>query len=88
MLFQKPDNPQTTGSFILIANELKRKDKYMNVLFSCHVRKVNRMSGWRRRREIYRKSKARLGTEMPQTDFLVAEVKFSDAKDEEKIFKF
>ncbi|KAM7137497.1 unconventional myosin-Id isoform 2-T2 [Macrochelys suwanniensis] len=40
----KPDNPQTTGSFILIANELKRKDKYMNVLFSCHVRKVNRFN--------------------------------------------
>ncbi|XP_050790863.1 unconventional myosin-Id [Gopherus flavomarginatus] len=40
----KPDNPQTTGSFMLIANELKRKDKYMNVLFSCHVRKVNRFN--------------------------------------------
>uniref|UniRef100_A0A8C3S0V5 Unconventional myosin-Id n=1 Tax=Chelydra serpentina TaxID=8475 RepID=A0A8C3S0V5_CHESE len=38
------NNPQTTGSFILIANELKRKDKYMNVLFSCHVRKVNRFN--------------------------------------------
>ncbi|XP_054657604.1 unconventional myosin-Id isoform X1 [Grus americana] len=40
----KPDNPQTTGSFIPVANELKRKDKYMNVLFSCHVRKVNRFN--------------------------------------------
>ncbi|XP_014807002.1 PREDICTED: unconventional myosin-Id, partial [Calidris pugnax] len=35
----KPENPQSTGSFIPVANELKRKDKYMNVLFSCHVRK-------------------------------------------------
>lgn len=43
LLFQKPDNPQTTGSFIPVANELKRKDKYMNVLFSCHVRKVTGM---------------------------------------------
>uniref|UniRef100_A0A8C6IXZ2 Unconventional myosin-Id n=1 Tax=Melopsittacus undulatus TaxID=13146 RepID=A0A8C6IXZ2_MELUD len=34
----------TTGSFIPVANELKRKDKYMNVLFSCHVRKVNRFN--------------------------------------------
>ncbi|KAM4645631.1 unconventional myosin-Id [Amazona ochrocephala] len=40
----KPDSPQTTGSFIPVANELKRKDKYMNVLFSCHVRKVNRFN--------------------------------------------
>uniref|UniRef100_A0A672UKG4 Unconventional myosin-Id n=1 Tax=Strigops habroptila TaxID=2489341 RepID=A0A672UKG4_STRHB len=38
------NNPQTTGSFIPVANELKRKDKYMNVLFSCHVRKVNRFN--------------------------------------------
>lgn len=36
----RPDDPQTTGSFIPVATELKRKDKYMNVLFSCHVRKV------------------------------------------------
>ncbi|XP_061199181.1 unconventional myosin-Id isoform X3 [Neopsephotus bourkii] len=43
-LQKKPDNPQTTGSFIPVANELKRKDKYMNVLFSCHVRKVNRFN--------------------------------------------
>uniref|UniRef100_A0A672UKE6 Unconventional myosin-Id n=1 Tax=Strigops habroptila TaxID=2489341 RepID=A0A672UKE6_STRHB len=35
---------ETTGSFIPVANELKRKDKYMNVLFSCHVRKVNRFN--------------------------------------------
>ncbi|XP_009700072.1 PREDICTED: unconventional myosin-Id-like, partial [Cariama cristata] len=48
----KPDNPQTTGSFVPVANELKRKDKYMNVLFSCHVRKVTSMcmvcrhTGW------------------------------------------
>ncbi|XP_010076337.1 PREDICTED: unconventional myosin-Id-like, partial [Pterocles gutturalis] len=40
----KPDNPQTTGSFLRVANELKRKDKYMKVLFSCHVRKVNRFN--------------------------------------------
>uniref|UniRef100_A0A8C8SNJ6 Unconventional myosin-Id n=1 Tax=Pelusios castaneus TaxID=367368 RepID=A0A8C8SNJ6_9SAUR len=40
----KQDNPQNTGSFIPVANELKKKDKYMNVLFSCHVRKVNRFS--------------------------------------------
>ncbi|NWX09330.1 MYO1D protein, partial [Caloenas nicobarica] len=40
----KPDNPQTAGSFIPVANELKRKDKYMNVLFACHVRKVNRFN--------------------------------------------
>uniref|UniRef100_A0A8D1CCP8 Unconventional myosin-Id n=1 Tax=Sus scrofa TaxID=9823 RepID=A0A8D1CCP8_PIG len=40
----KPDTPQTSGTFVPVANELKRKDKYMNVLFSCHVRKVNRFS--------------------------------------------
>uniref|UniRef100_A0A6I8NN19 Unconventional myosin-Id n=1 Tax=Ornithorhynchus anatinus TaxID=9258 RepID=A0A6I8NN19_ORNAN len=41
-LAAKPDTPQTPASFGPVANELKRKDKYMNVLFSCHVRKVNR----------------------------------------------
>ncbi|OPJ71614.1 hypothetical protein AV530_008415 [Patagioenas fasciata monilis] len=39
----KPDHPQTASSFTAIANELKRKDKYMNVLFACHVRKVTRV---------------------------------------------
>ncbi|XP_053215857.1 unconventional myosin-Id isoform X1 [Podarcis raffonei] len=39
-----PDNPQAAGSFVPIANELKRKDKFMNVLFSSHVRKINRFS--------------------------------------------
>ncbi|GAB1296556.1 Unconventional myosin-Id [Apodemus speciosus] len=43
-LASKPDTPQTSGTFVPVANELKRKDKYMNVLFSCHVRKVNRFS--------------------------------------------
>ncbi|XP_008940377.1 PREDICTED: unconventional myosin-Id-like, partial [Merops nubicus] len=40
----KAGSPQATSSFIPVANELKRKDKYMNVLFSCHVRKVNRFN--------------------------------------------
>ncbi|XP_074045056.1 unconventional myosin-Id isoform X2 [Macrotis lagotis] len=43
-LAAKSDTPQTTGTFVPVANELKRKDKYMNILFSCHVRKVNRFS--------------------------------------------
>ncbi|MEJ1272347.1 hypothetical protein NN561_003197 [Cricetulus griseus] len=43
-LASKPDTPQTSGTFVPVANELKRKDKYMNILFSCHVRKVNRFS--------------------------------------------
>ncbi|NXD28798.1 MYO1D protein, partial [Spelaeornis formosus] len=38
----KPNSPQSSGSFTLVADELKRKDKYMSILFSCHVRKVNR----------------------------------------------
>ncbi|NXC88753.1 MYO1D protein, partial [Cercotrichas coryphoeus] len=40
----KPGSPQSSGSFTPVANELKRKDKYMNILFSCHVRKVNRFN--------------------------------------------
>ncbi|NXP34171.1 MYO1D protein, partial [Leiothrix lutea] len=40
----KPDSPQSSGSFTPVANELKRKDKYMKILFSCHVRKVNRFN--------------------------------------------
>ncbi|NXB78380.1 MYO1D protein, partial [Donacobius atricapilla] len=40
----KPDSLQSSGSFTPVANELKRKDKYMNILFSCHVRKVNRFN--------------------------------------------
>ncbi|XP_053119977.1 unconventional myosin-Id [Hemicordylus capensis] len=39
-----PDNPQAAGAFTPVANELKRKDKFMNVLFSSHVRKVNRFN--------------------------------------------
>ncbi|XP_015278854.1 PREDICTED: unconventional myosin-Id-like [Gekko japonicus] len=39
-----PDNPQSAGVFIPVANDLKRKDKFMNVLFSSHVRKVNHFS--------------------------------------------
>ncbi|OXB56645.1 hypothetical protein ASZ78_003936 [Callipepla squamata] len=36
----RPDRAQSSGSFLPVATELKRKDKYMNVLFSCHVRKL------------------------------------------------
>ncbi|EPQ14801.1 Myosin-Id [Myotis brandtii] len=43
-LASKPDTPQTSGTFVPVANELKRKDKYMNVLFSCHVRKLTGLS--------------------------------------------
>uniref|UniRef100_A0A8C9L3Z7 Myosin ID n=1 Tax=Pavo cristatus TaxID=9049 RepID=A0A8C9L3Z7_PAVCR len=43
-LVSRPEHPQGTGAFLPVATELKRKDKYMNVLFSCHVRKVNRFS--------------------------------------------
>ncbi|XP_069094072.1 unconventional myosin-Id [Pleurodeles waltl] len=43
-LASKQDNMQTSGTFLSVANELKRKDKYMNVLFSCHVRKINRFN--------------------------------------------
>ncbi|KAL8175668.1 UNVERIFIED_CONTAM: Unconventional myosin-Id, partial [Gekko kuhli] len=40
-----PDNPQSAGVFIPVTNELKRKDKFMNVLFSSHVRKVSSYGG-------------------------------------------
>ncbi|XP_030896186.1 unconventional myosin-Id-like [Leptonychotes weddellii] len=42
-LASKPDTPQTSGTFVPVANELKRKDKYMNILFSCHVRKIQKL---------------------------------------------
>uniref|UniRef100_H3ATP1 Unconventional myosin-Id n=1 Tax=Latimeria chalumnae TaxID=7897 RepID=H3ATP1_LATCH len=43
-LAAKRDNPQTLAAFTTVANELQRKDKYMNILFSCHVRKINRFN--------------------------------------------
>ncbi|CAH2302745.1 unconventional myosin-Id [Pelobates cultripes] len=43
-LASKQENAQNSGSFISRANELQRKDKYMQVLFSCHVRKINRFN--------------------------------------------
>ncbi|KAH0626942.1 hypothetical protein JD844_002249 [Phrynosoma platyrhinos] len=38
-LASSPNNPQAASSFVPIAFELQRKDKFMNVLFSSHVRK-------------------------------------------------
>ncbi|XP_042332363.1 unconventional myosin-Id isoform X1 [Sceloporus undulatus] len=43
-LASSPNNPQAASSFVPIAFELQRKDKFMNVLFSSHVRKVNRFN--------------------------------------------
>ncbi|XP_041029601.1 unconventional myosin-Id isoform X2 [Carcharodon carcharias] len=43
-LATKRDNPQLTPAFSARASELKRKDKYMNTLFSSHVRKINRFN--------------------------------------------
>ncbi|GCB60495.1 hypothetical protein scyTo_0014182 [Scyliorhinus torazame] len=40
-LATKRDNPLMTPAFSARASELKRKDKYMNTLFSSHVRKVS-----------------------------------------------
>uniref|UniRef100_A0A8C6LVU7 Myosin ID n=1 Tax=Nothobranchius furzeri TaxID=105023 RepID=A0A8C6LVU7_NOTFU len=36
------DSPDTASSFTLISSMLQRKDKFMRVLFSCNVRKINR----------------------------------------------
>uniref|UniRef100_A0A674MLD7 Unconventional myosin-Id n=1 Tax=Takifugu rubripes TaxID=31033 RepID=A0A674MLD7_TAKRU len=41
-LVGKRDSPDTAASFALITSELQRKDKFMRVLFSCNVRKINR----------------------------------------------
>ncbi|XP_067869283.1 unconventional myosin-Id-like [Heterodontus francisci] len=43
-LATKQDNPLMTPAFSARASELKRKDKYMNTLFSSHVRKINRFN--------------------------------------------
>uniref|UniRef100_A0A8D3E5K7 Myosin 1D n=1 Tax=Scophthalmus maximus TaxID=52904 RepID=A0A8D3E5K7_SCOMX len=36
------DSPDTAAAFALVSSELQRKDKFMRVLFSCNVRKINR----------------------------------------------
>ncbi|XP_068118869.1 unconventional myosin-Id isoform X2 [Hyperolius riggenbachi] len=41
-LASKQENSQSADLFVCRANELQRKDKYMQPLFSCHVRKINR----------------------------------------------
>uniref|UniRef100_A0AAR2K881 Myosin ID n=1 Tax=Pygocentrus nattereri TaxID=42514 RepID=A0AAR2K881_PYGNA len=38
------DSPETASSFTLVSSELQRKDKFMRVLFSCNVRKINRFN--------------------------------------------
>uniref|UniRef100_A0A8C5BEJ5 Myosin 1D n=1 Tax=Gadus morhua TaxID=8049 RepID=A0A8C5BEJ5_GADMO len=35
------DSPDTASSLALVSGELQRKDKFMRVLFSCNVRKIN-----------------------------------------------
>ncbi|XP_052334368.1 unconventional myosin-Id isoform X2 [Oncorhynchus keta] len=40
--YLKLDSPDTASSFTLVSCELQRKDKFMRVLFSCNVRKINR----------------------------------------------
>ncbi|MBN3271327.1 MYO1D protein, partial [Polyodon spathula] len=42
--YLKRDKPEAVSSFTLVSSELQRKDKFMSVLFSCHVRKVNRFN--------------------------------------------
>uniref|UniRef100_A0A671PJW6 Unconventional myosin-Id n=1 Tax=Sinocyclocheilus anshuiensis TaxID=1608454 RepID=A0A671PJW6_9TELE len=43
-LVSKKDSPGTASSFTLISSDLQRKDKFMRVLFSCNVRKINRFN--------------------------------------------
>uniref|UniRef100_A0AAQ5XWN0 Unconventional myosin-Id n=1 Tax=Amphiprion ocellaris TaxID=80972 RepID=A0AAQ5XWN0_AMPOC len=40
--YLKRDSPDTASSFTLVSSELQRKDKFMRILFSCNVRKINR----------------------------------------------
>uniref|UniRef100_A0A7N6BV96 Unconventional myosin-Id n=1 Tax=Anabas testudineus TaxID=64144 RepID=A0A7N6BV96_ANATE len=39
--YLKRDSTDTAASFTLVSSELQRKDKFMRVLFSCNVRKIN-----------------------------------------------
>uniref|UniRef100_A0A8C5B4E3 Myosin 1D n=1 Tax=Gadus morhua TaxID=8049 RepID=A0A8C5B4E3_GADMO len=39
--YLKRDSPDTASSLALVSGELQRKDKFMRVLFSCNVRKIN-----------------------------------------------
>ncbi|XP_060795875.1 unconventional myosin-Id [Neoarius graeffei] len=38
------DSPETASSFTLVSSDLQRKDKFMRILFSCNVRKINRFN--------------------------------------------
>ncbi|KAM6898551.1 unconventional myosin-Id [Lycodopsis pacificus] len=40
--YLKRDSPDTSSSFSLVSSELQRKDKFMRILFSGNVRKINR----------------------------------------------
>uniref|UniRef100_A0A3B1KD92 Myosin 1D n=1 Tax=Astyanax mexicanus TaxID=7994 RepID=A0A3B1KD92_ASTMX len=42
--YLKRDSPETASSFTLVSSDLQRKDKFMRVLFSCNVRKINRFN--------------------------------------------
>ncbi|TNN65345.1 Unconventional myosin-Id [Liparis tanakae] len=40
--YLKRDSPDAASSFTLVSSELQRKDKFMRILFSGNVRKINR----------------------------------------------
>uniref|UniRef100_A0AAY4CWR1 Unconventional myosin-Id n=1 Tax=Denticeps clupeoides TaxID=299321 RepID=A0AAY4CWR1_9TELE len=40
--YLKKDSPEKASSFTLVSSDLQRKDKFMRVLFSSNVRKINR----------------------------------------------
>ncbi|XP_026885184.2 unconventional myosin-Id isoform X1 [Electrophorus electricus] len=42
--YVKRDTPERASSFTLVSSDLQRKDKFMRVLFSCNVRKINRFN--------------------------------------------
>ncbi|XP_076855311.1 unconventional myosin-Id [Brachyhypopomus gauderio] len=42
--YLKSDSPEKASTFTLVSSDLQRKDKFMRVLFSCNVRKINRFN--------------------------------------------
>uniref|UniRef100_I3KPB7 Unconventional myosin-Id n=1 Tax=Oreochromis niloticus TaxID=8128 RepID=I3KPB7_ORENI len=41
LVSRRGNSPDTAASFTLVSSDLQRKDKFMRVLFSCNVRKIN-----------------------------------------------
>lgn len=92
-LSSKQENSQDSGFFVSRASELQRKDKFMQPLFSCNVRKVNRFNKVEDRaifvtdRHLYKMDPSKQYKVMSSTPlYNVSGISVTDGKDQLVVF--